>query len=796
MLLRKRTIRKTELKTIIMRFVTTITFLLLFTIISISPALAQSTEDVKNVDPNTLSDAQVEKVKQAMKENNLTMEQAVILARQRGATEEQINAMKIRLQESQAVGDTAWQVNQLEAMGLVPELQLEDSLGQELIPRKKSRIFGSSLFNNRNLTFEPSVSIQTPKDYEIGIGDQLIINIWGNSQNTYQLIVNKSGQILIPDAGPVYIAGMKFTDAEEKIKQRLTSIYQDMGGNNPQTFAQINIGQLRSIKINLVGEAQVPGTYTLPAAASVFNALYLSGGPDSIGSFRNIRVIRDNKVFKTIDIYEFLVDANPEANIKLSNEDIVFIPPFDKQVEVTGEFKRNGLFEMKEEESVKDLIRFVGGFTGSAFTGNIKIFRKTQKGKVIIDVPLQEAQNTVLLNGDSIDCTPVTDRFENRVTINGAVYHPGEYQWQPDLSLYDLIMKADSVQKDAFMSRGIITRENADKTYTNIPFSLSDVINRKTNILLQEEDVVTIKSRHDVTEPQIIQVSGEVLQPGEFDYAENLTLGDAIFMAGGFTEAADSSFIEVARRLSYKEAASVSQDLVHIYKFNISRNLELIPEDAAFTLKPFDRISIKKAPGYANQGNIVVSGEITHAGTYAISNRTQRISDLIKMAGGVTPFAFTEGAKYSRKTSVLGNEFMAINLKEILAKPGGDNDLFLRDGDELFIPQFTQTVKISGSVQNAFSVAFEKGKSLKYYIDKAGGFSSEAMKRKTYVKYANGATASTKNFITNNYPEIRPGSEIVVPQKPEKKNGENFSKWLSVASAFSSLAVAIAAVLK
>ena len=754
-----------------MRFGTIILTFLLLAVVSTNSLLAQ---DAKKVDPNALSDKEVQKVKQAMKDNNLSMEQAVILARQRGATEQQISDMQKRLMESEAVGDTIWKVNQLEAMGLIPEPEEMDSLNH-LVPLKEtSRIFGSYLFNNKNLTFEPSVNIQTPKNYEIGIGDQIIVNIWGNSQNNYQLVVNRSGQILIPDVGPVYVAGMTFNDAEKRIKQRLTSIYQDMTGNNPQTFAQINMGQLRSIKVNLVGEVESPGTYTLPAASAVFNALYLSGGPDSIGSFRNIRIIRDNKVFKTVDIYQFLIDANPEANVQLSDEDMVFIPPFEKQVEVTGEFKRTGLFEMKDQESVQDLIRFTGGFTGSAFTNGIKIFRKTQRGRTIIDVPLQEANNILLLNGDSVICNKVTDHFENRVTIKGAVYQPGEYEWNPGMSLYDLIAKADSLQKDAFMNRGIITRENPDKTYKNIAFSVTDIMNQRNNILLRPEDVITIKSRYEVAEEPIIEVSGEVLEPGEFDYAENMTLGDAIFVAGGFTEAADSSFIEVARRLSYEEAATVSQNLVHIYKFNVSRNLKLKPQDAGFFLKPFDHISVKKAPGFVNQGNVQITGEITHAGTYAISNRTQRISDLVKMAGGVTPFAFIDGAQYSRKTSILGNEYLAINLRQILDKPEGENDLFLRDGDELHIPQFTQTVKVSGSVQNSFSIAFEKGKPLKYYIDKSGGFSSEAMKRKVYVKYANGATASTKSFIVNNYPEIRPGSEIIVPQKPEKEQRRQF----------------------
>ncbi len=779
------------------RFISVKILLLLIILSSGTIISAQDTknvQDVKNVDVNKLPDSEIQRARKAMDEAGLTLQQAIELARQRGATEQQIMEMRKRLMQTSQRGDTIWNAQQLEGMGLMPPDELPDSV-QRLKQEKTSRIFGADLFSNENLTFEPSLYIQTPKNYELGIGDQIIINIWGNSQNSYQLTVNTSGQIIIPDVGPVYVAGMTFNAAEEKIKQRLTSIYADMGGNNPQTFAQLNIGRLRSIRVNLVGEVSTPGTYTLPVTATVFNALYLSGGPDSIGSFRSIKVIRNNKIAQSVDIYKFLVDADPSDNVQLMDQDIVLIPPIEKRVEAVGEFKRTGLFEMKEDETVADLIRFAGGFTGSAYLASIQIQRKTQRGLQIIDVPMDKINSTALMNGDVVSNGKIQERFVNRVTINGAVNRPGEYEFTPGMLLTDLIYKADSLKENAFLNRGLITRLNPDSTTTSIAFDLRKIMSGKRNITLKREDMVLIKSRYDLQEEPYILVAGEVNEPGQFDYSQEMTLGDAIFLAGGLTEAADSTFVEVARRLSYSEAAELSDDMVHIFTFNLSRGLNVKEEDSGFKLLPFDRVAVRRAPGFREQATATVKGEVKYSGDYAISNKNQRISDLVKMAGGTTPQAYTEGASFTRKTEELGYENVAINLNVIMNNQGSENDLLLRDGDELNVPEFMQTVKVSGSVQNPFSITWEEGKSLSYYINRAGGYSADAMVRKTYVKYANGSTATTKGLLNRSYPEIRPGSQIVVPQKPEKEN-VGVGQWLSIASAFSSIAVAIAAVLR
>jgi protein involved in polysaccharide export with SLBB domain len=747
-------------------------------------------QDVKSVDVKAVPQSDIQKAQKAMQDAGLSTQDAANLARQKGATEQQIQDFENRLQDGRS-------------QSMTDSVRITTDFIQEPQKTEKSqrlagfdaggRIFGAYLFNNKNLTFNPSINIQTPKNYDIGIGDQILINIWGNSQNNYQLTVNTNGQILIPDVGPVYIAGSTFQDAENKIIQRLTSIYSDMGGSNPQTFAQVNMGQLRSIQVNLLGEVTAPGTYTLPVTATVFNGLYLSGGPNNIGSFRNIKIIRNNKIFKTIDIYKFLVNADPSENILLKDDDIIFIPAAEKRVEVNGEFKRNGLFELKEGEMLSDLIRFAGGFTENSYLSKTQIYRKTQQGFQISDIAFAQLSTTSLINGDEIRNKQILSSFENRVTISGAVYRPGDYEWNQGLTLYELIMKADSITPDAFQNRGIITRYNPDLTTTSISFNVEEIITGKSNIPLQKEDMVLIKSHFDLKEQSYITVNGEVITPGKFNWSDNLSLGDAVFLAGGFTEGADSTFIQVARRLSYAESSKLSDQLVHTHTLNLSRDLKLESNDAGFLLQPYDQISVRQAPGFRKEKTAFITGEVKYAGAYAISDKKQRISDLIKMAGGITPQAFIDGATLQRLGDVLGTEQVAIDLKQIINNPGGESDLFLNNGDRVNIPEFMQTVKITGSVQNPFSLTYESGKNAKYYINRSGGFNSDADKKNTYVKFANGTTAVTKGFIFKNYPDVQPGSQIIVPQKPEKKVGDS-GRWLAIASVLASLAVSIATV--
>ncbi|MEZ5103280.1 MAG: SLBB domain-containing protein [Draconibacterium sp.] len=751
-----------------------------------------SAQDVKSVNVKSLPQSEIKKAQKAMQNTGLSTQDAANLARQKGATEQQIQDFQNRLQEVNAQAEGIVNDSLPEASETGEKQQDAEKSERQAEFNISDRVFGSYLFNNKDLTFNPNVNIQTPKNYEIGIGDQILINIWGNSQNNYQLTVNKNGQILIPDVGPLYIAGSTFREAENKIKERLSVIYSDMNGNNPQTFAQINMGQLQSIQVNLVGEVATPGTYTLPVAATVFNALYLSGGPNQIGSFRNIKIIRDNVVIKTLDIYNFLVNADPSDNIVLKNADIIFVPAAEKRVEVNGEFKRNGIFELGEDETLTDLIRFAGGFTQDAYLAKTQIYRRTQQGYQIIDIPFAQLSSTLLKNGDKIRNEPIQDLYENRVTISGAVNRPGEYEWSPGLTLYDLILKADSIKPDAFKNRGIITRLNPDWTTSSISFNVEEIVNRHKNIVLMPEDTILIKSIFELKEQAFIYVSGEVLNPGGFAWSDNLTLGDAIFLGGGLTEGADSTFIEIARRLTYDEAAHLSDTLGHIIIVNLSRSLKLGKNDADFKLLPYDQINVRQAPNFRKGKTAFITGEVTYAGAYAISNKEQRISDLVKLAGGITPQAYIEGTTLERFSDELGTERVAIDLETILKNPGGQADLFLRNGDKIDVPTFMQTVKIEGSVQNPFSITYVPGKNAKYYIDRSGGFDSNALRKRTYVSYPNGSTKVTKSFIVKSYPEITPGSRVIVPAKPEKTT--DAGKWLALASMVASIAVSLATV--
>lgn len=750
------------------------------------------TQDVKNVDVKAVPQQEIQKAQNAIQDAGLSVEQAADIARQRGATEQQINDFRERIGDGTATETTISDPVQ-EASEMVEQQQDVERSTRTAGFEARGRVFGAYLFNSQNLTFEPRLNIQTPKTYEIGIGDQLLIHIWGNSQNDYQLNVNRNGQIIIPDVGPIYIAGLTFDAAEDRIKQRLTEIYSDMGGDKPGTFAQINMGQLRSIQVSLVGEVNTPGTYTLPVTATVFNGLYLSGGPGEIGSFRNIKVIRDNEIVKTIDVYNFLVNADPSDNITLKDGDIIFVPPVEKQVEVTGEFKREGLFELKENEMLDDVIRFAGGFTENAYLARTQILRKTQQGQQINDIRYDQLATTPLVNGDVIQNARITESFENRVSIAGAVYRPGEYEWSEGLTLSELINKADSLTPDAFQARGIITRYNLDLTTTAIAFSVAEIAGGTKDIVLQPEDMVLIKSHFSLKEQPYITVNGEVLNPGQFNWSDNLTLGDAIFLAGGLSEGADSTFIEIARRLSYEDAASMSDTIGHVLIANISRNLAIGENDADILLKPWDQISIRRAPNFRQSETAFITGEVVYAGAYAVTDKRMRISDLVEMAGGYTPQAYLKGATLERFSEELGSERVAIDLQAILNQPKGDKDLFLNNGDRINIPEFIQTVKITGSVQNPFSITYESGHNARYYIDRSGGFEARAHRKKTYVQYPNGETAVAKGLIFRRYPEVTPGSVVIVPEKPERQPSDT-GRWLAIASAIASLTVSIATI--
>jgi protein involved in polysaccharide export with SLBB domain len=772
-----------------------------------------------SVDVNSLSDSQIQQISQQIKARGLSMEQAMELAKTQGASQTQIDQLMVRMNQtenstSRSIEDqkNSYQIKPYTS----PKAQIK-------VSPKVKKIFGYELFNSERLTFEPDVNIPIPHNYILGNGDLISISVWGASQSRYMLPVDKTGAVTIPDVGPVFIAGASFEQAKTTIKNSLKSIYSGMAGPNPNTWAEVSIGSVRSIKISVLGEINAPGTYTLPSTASAFNALYLSGGPNENGSFREIKIIRDGTNYKTIDVYDFLIKGDPSANVQLREQDILFIPPYQNRIEVTGQIKRSGFFEIKKGETISDLVHFSGGFTDKAYTNSLSILRNNTKEREVRSVNSENFKEFLLQNGDLVKVDSIMNRFSNRVSIEGAVFHPGDYEYTSGMQLSDLIKKADGLREDAFLSRGTIKRLKNDYSLESASFDLKAVLNGSYDLELKREDKVFINSIFQMREARTVSIQGEIMKPQNYEYQEKMTLSDLIFKAEGFKEFADLSAIEVSRRLNYEEAAKAGDQMNKIFQFALTRDLKLTPADSAFPLQPFDEVYVRRAPGFHDQGSFYITGEVTYGGVYKISNKNERISDAIKRAGGLIPGAFIAGATLTRTNQISANDLerkkekkklilekdntnndtlllnslmdesssyhVGIELDKIMKEPGSSLDLLLQPGDSLYIPRELQTVKVSGNVMNPLALTYKSGLSLKKYINLSGGYSNQAKKSKTYIIYANGNTATTRGFIFKYHPKVTPGSEIIVPGKLNKKESDNTLQWVSIASAISTLAV-------
>ncbi|MDP4277624.1 MAG: SLBB domain-containing protein, partial [Bacteroidota bacterium] len=683
---------------------------------------------------------------------------------------------------------------------------------------KAKKMFGFTFFNSDKLSFEPSVNIPITKDYVLGVNDELTINITGASQQVYDLTIDRSGVINIPEAGSIYLQGVTFEEAKRLIKHRLISIYSGMAGVYPNTWADVSITNVRAIKVNVIGEVMVPGTYSLPATASAFNALYLSGGPNENGSFRNIRVIRDNKVIKIVDVYDYLINADGNSNIPLRDQDIILVPAYENRVEMAGSFKRTGYFEVKKSETMDNLLKYAGGFTGEAYKGALSVTRITKTQRMMVDVFDREYDSFKPVNGDSIFAGVVQDKFENRIIITGAVNRPGTYALDKGMKLSDLIQKAQGVTEDVFNNRGLIFRKGKDLTPSTTAFDISEVLKQTNDIDLQREDSVVIQDIFSMREKRVVKIFGEVQKSGEFPYFEGMTISDLIFQAGGLREAASESFIEISRRHSHEKAASRNSDLVDLFQFNIHRDLKLAKENERFELAPFDYVYIRKAPSYFEQKTVTIEGEVQYPGQYSIRSKNERVSDVLKRAGGLTPHAYINGATLYRSVEKelqkdtammknlavdtivekaarqLASGRVELQLDKILKDTMSVYNYHLKEGDRIVIPEVSEAVNVVGAILNPVGLAYEKGKKANYYIDRSGGFSDKANTHKVYVVNSDGTTRVTRSFIFTKYPPVQPGSKIIVPEKAEKAQ-VSVSTWLAIASTFSSLAIAIAAIM-
>jgi len=782
--------------------------------------------NASSVDVNSLSEAQIKQIQKEISENGLSISQAAELAKAKGASQSQINELIQRLNSN---GIYSTETN--DAINVANKnLALEDSITKigaisvkKELPEslKNNNLFGYDLFNKKNLTFSPSSNIPVPDDYTIETGDNIMINIWGDSQQNYTLTVNKSGNINIPDIGPVRVSGINFSEISGTIKKRLTSIYNGMLGEKPNTFAEINVIGASPIQINIIGEAYAPGTYTIPATASAFNALYLSGGPNNNGSFRNIRILRDNKLYKTIDIYDYLINGKTSENISLRNQDIIYIPTYYKRVETMGAFKRNNIFEMKSDEDFNQLIKFSGGFKPNASIDRIMITRIQDDQYNLIDLKESQFSSFQIKNGDIVYAKSSLNKFKNRLTITGAVLRPGTYGLTENLKLSELITKAGGLLPEYFEHRGLIIRLDDQYFPTTIPFDIDKVMDGTKDITLKKEDKIIIRDIFSIGEKKTVQINGEVIKPGEYTFNRNLSIEDLIFKAGGLKEAASDSYIEIARRNSYQAADSVINKMASIYRIKINRDLKIKDKDKKFILLPFDQVYVRRAPSYQAQQNVTIEGEVKYPGVYSINRKDEKISDLIIRAGGLLPSAFSEGAtlerdiksqkKYKQQLKsiqniedmdstidikIQTNPKLELRLSDIIKNPGTSYDYFLMEGDHITIPQKSDEIWVNGEVLNPMGLAWETGRGVKYYIKNSGGLSTNAKKGKIYVVYGNGVSKATSSRIFwKKYPSVKPGCQIIVPKKPER-TGDNTTKYLSIATTFASLAVAIAAVLR
>lgn len=652
------------------------------------------------------------------------------------------------------------------------------------------KIFGASLFQNDKLSFEPNMRIATPKNYQIGPDDELDIHIFGDVLDNFKVTVSPEGTVKILNLSPIYVNGLSIDVASERIISRLRQLYQGLNKPGSGSSAQVTLSGVRSIRVTLTGEVNFPGSYTVSSLATVFNALYMAGGPNRNGSFRNIRVIRDNKVIRTLDLYDFLLRADQKDNIRLNDQDIIRVGDYENRVELIGEVKRPYIYELTKTESFKDLLRYAGGFTEKAYTYTINVRRNTSREIKLLNISQDEVETFLPNNGDAFTVGTIIERYENRVEVQGAVFRPGNYAIEAGLTtIKELIKKTEGLREDAFLNRATLTRRKENYDPEVLSIDLGKILRGEAaDIPLQREDVLQVYSIGNLREKRSVNIVGEVNAPGEFDFKEGMKVADLILQAKGLKESASYAHLELARRIISHGNADPQAAKIEIISFSIDGSLKISDEGNQMALQPFDIVSIRKAPNYEEQRSVKVLGMVNFPGSYAIQNNKQRISDIIERAGGLRTEGYLEGGKLLRGTTTVG-----VNLKEVLDNPSSQENLQLMQGDELTIPRLLQTVKLTGAVQNPLAVSYKEDFTLNEYIAQAGGYTVNANRKKMYVTYANGVSNQIRKFlIFKKNPRIEPGSEIVIPSFPEnRKKGLSAAEAIGLTSSLVSVSIAI-----
>ena len=689
---------------------------------------------------------------------------------------------------------------------------MADSTNVLTVDKNARRVFGRDIFNNKDLTFEPNMNIATPQNYRLGPGDAVFVDIYGASQKSIQSTVTPDGTIVIEGFGPIDVAGLTVAQANARLKATL-------GARYSSSKVKLTVGQTKTIMVNVMGEVKAPGTYTLSAFASVFHALYMAGGTNDLGTLRNIKVYRNNKLVTTVDIYDYILNGKLTGNVRLSDNDVIVVGPYDCLVNVTGKVKRPMFYEMKKNESVGTVLKYAGGFTGDAYKKTVKVIRKSGTKYSIYNVGEFDVSSFKIEDEDSIAVDSVIPRYSNMVEVRGAVFRPGMYQIGGEISgVRSLLEFADGTTEDAFLKHAVMHRMKPDRTLEVIQVDVEGILNGTVaDITLKNEDVLYIPSKKDLQEKQTLTIHGEVMYPGKYSYADNTTIEDLIIQAGGLTDAASVMKVDVSRRIADSHATEMTDTLARTYSFRLKDGF-VIDGTPGFVLMPYDEVYVRTSPGFSEQKNVAINGEIMFAGTYTLAKKNQRLSELISEAGGLTNSAYAKGARLERrltpeervrmetilrmvkaqsgggdtldirKLDIRDTYSVGIQLDKALENPGSNYDVVLRQGDRIFIPEYTNTVKISGDVMYPNTVAFRQGKGVKYYVDKAGGWGNRAKKSRAYIVYMNGTVAQVGRGVK---PE--PGCEIVVPTKPEGRKMST-GEIVSIASGSASIAAMIATI--
>ncbi|MFT5251036.1 MAG: protein involved in polysaccharide export with SLBB domain [Flavobacteriales bacterium] len=797
-------------------------FLLFVAIFQTNTVIAQDllkSSDLSTLKADNLSDAEVANIKSQLQANNSTIDQVEPMALAKGMSSAEFAKLKIRL------GATA--------TNSVIKMNADNSLGENTRTQEKivnakikddgnSLVFGSELFDNPTLNFEPNLKLATPVNYILGPGDELQVSVYGVQEYNASISVSVEGKVSIQYVGEISVSGMSIEAATQKIKGAIAKVYSTIGSGQSQLA--VSLSRIRTIRVTIIGSKQ-PGNYSISSLATVYNALFLGGGPGKNESYRNIELIRNNKIYTKVDIYKFLVNGDQSENVGLRDNDVIRIPAYNQRVTLEGQVKRPGIFEMKPGETFSDLLSFASGFNEFSYTASVNVLQKTDKEFKVQDIKASQFNSYKPLSGDVFRVTKILNRFENRITIDGAVFRPNTYSFYEGMLVSDLIAKADGLKEDAYSKRARIIRLKSDLTTEIVNVNLEKALegDLEADIALNKEDVVTVYSILDFVEEYKITIDGEIKRPGVYDYYEGLTLNDLFVQAGGLTGSA-SKRVEVARMIMSEDIDDSNPNKAELYDIIITPDNN--EQAVNFTLFPFDVINIRKMAVYEKPETVTISGAVNYAGKYVLVSKKAKVYDIVKRAGGLTSVANIEGVKIKRpiqgkqieaiesvdlnlgvKDSVqnklkkklkedLKFAIIPVDWKSIVKDQDNNTNVTLFPGDEIEVAAFNEGVKVTGNVLLTSEIPYDKGKGFGYYLDAVGGVDAKGWKKKAYIIYPNGKADVTNSFLFfRNYPKVTPGSQIIVPEKPEVKKMST-GEFVSIAGVLASLAGVIIAILR